>query len=178
MFHALARPAHNLDTVCDRILTTMLTHRPDDDIALLIARTRALNTNQIATFNLPSHPAIVAQARQHTTTQLTTWNLTDTTFTTELIVSELVTNAIRYGHPPIQLRLIHHNHTLTTEVSDTSNTTPHMRRARTYDEGGRGLLLIGQLAQRWGTRHTPTGKTVWTEQTLTPTNTEFRFRWV
>ncbi len=168
MFHALARPAHNLDTVCDRILTTMLTHRPDDDIALLIARTRALNTNQIATFNLPSHPAIVAQARQHTTTQLTTWNLTDTTFTTELIVSELVTNAIRYGHPPIQLRLIHHNHTLTTEVSDTSNTTPHMRRARTYDEGGRGLLLIGQLAQRWGTRHTPTGKTVWTEQTLTP----------
>ncbi|MFF0001432.1 SpoIIE family protein phosphatase [Streptomyces avermitilis] len=168
MFQALARPAHNLDTLCDRILTTMLTHRPDDDIALLIARTRALNTNQTATFNLPSHPAIVAQARQHTTNQLTTWHLTDTTFTTELIVSELVTNAIRYGHPPIQLRLIHHNHTLTTEVSDTSNTTPHMRRARTYDEGGRGLLLIGQLAQRWGTRHTPTGKTVWTEQTLTP----------
>ncbi|MET7921604.1 SpoIIE family protein phosphatase [Streptomyces avermitilis] len=169
MFQALARPAHNLDTVCDRILTTMLTHRPDDDIALLIARTRALNTHQTATFSLPSDPAIVAQARQHTTTQLTTWHLDDTTtYTTELIVSELVTNAIRYGHPPIQLRLIHHNHTLTTEVSDTSNTTPHMRRARTYDEGGRGLLLIAQLAQRWGTRHTPTGKTVWTEQTLTP----------
>ncbi|GGN63711.1 hypothetical protein GCM10011579_032360 [Streptomyces albiflavescens] len=168
MFAALARPAHTLDTICDRILTTMLTHRPDDDIALLIARTRALDTNRVAAWDLPSDPAIVAQARQHTTTQLTTWGLTDTTFTTELVVSELVTNAIRYGRPPIRLRLIHHNNTLTTEVYDSSNTTPHMRRARTYDEGGRGLLLIGQLTQRWGTRPSPTGKTVWTEQTLTP----------
>ncbi|MFJ2722552.1 ATP-binding protein, partial [Streptomyces sp. NPDC087437] len=47
-------------------------------------------------------------------------------------------------------------------------TTPHMRRARVYDEGGRGLLLVAQLADRWGTRHTPTGKTIWAEQTVTP----------
>jgi anti-sigma regulatory factor (Ser/Thr protein kinase) len=167
LLHTLTRPAHTLDTICDRILTTLLTHPPDDDIALLIARTHALPTHHIATWNLPSDPAIVAQARQHTTHQLTTWHLDDATFTTQLIVSELITNAIRYGQPPIQLRLIHQNNTLTTEVHDTSNTTPHMRRARTYDEGGRGLLLIGQLTQRWGTRHTPTGKTVWAEQSLT-----------
>ncbi|WP_369254182.1 SpoIIE family protein phosphatase [Streptomyces sp. R35] len=167
MFQALARPAKTLDTVCDRILTSMLTHRPDDDIALLIARTRALHTDRVATWNLPSDPAIVAQARQHATTQLTTWHLDDAAFITELIVSELVTNAIRYGHPPIQLRLIHENTTLTCEVFDSSSTAPHMRRARTTDEGGRGLLLIGQLAQRWGTRHAPTGKTVWAEQFLT-----------
>ncbi|WP_406482264.1 SpoIIE family protein phosphatase [Streptomyces sp. NBC_01615] len=167
MFQALARPAKTLDTVCDRILTSMLTHRPDDDIALLIARTRALHADRVATWNLPSDPAIVAQARQHATTQLTTWHLDDAAFITELIVSELVTNAIRYGRPPIQLRLIHENTTLTCEVFDSSSTAPHMRRARTTDEGGRGLLLIGQLAQRWGTRHTPTGKTVWAEQFLT-----------
>ena len=167
MFQALARPAKTLDTVCDRILTSMLTHRPDDDIALLIARTRALHADRVATWDLPSDPAIVAQARQHATTQLTTWRLDDAAFITELIVSELVTNAIRYGRPPIQLRLIHENTTLTCEVFDSSSTAPHMRRARTTDEGGRGLLLIGQLAQRWGTRHTPTGKTVWAEQFLT-----------
>lgn len=167
MFTALARPAPTLDTLCDRILAAMLTHRPDDDIALLIARTRALHTDKVATWNLDSDPATVAHARKNATTQLTTWGLHDAAFTTELTVSELVTNAIRYGHPPIQLRLIHTHTTLITEVFDSSNTTPHMRRARTYDEGGRGLLLIAQLAHRWGTRHTPTGKTVWTEQTLT-----------
>ncbi|MFE1794404.1 ATP-binding protein, partial [Streptomyces sp. NPDC059525] len=77
-----------------------------------------------------------------------------------------VNNAIRYGEPPIQLRLIHENETLICEVSDASSTAPHMRRARTFDEGGRGLLLVAQLAQRWGTRHEPTGKTIWAEQSL------------
>lgn len=71
----------------------------------------------------------------------------------------LVTNAIRYAEPPIQLRLIHDN-TLICEVSDGSNTAPHLRRARTYDEGGRGLLLVAQLTQHWGTRQSTQGKTI------------------
>ncbi|MFC4472007.1 SpoIIE family protein phosphatase [Streptomyces xiangluensis] len=167
MFQALARPARTLDTVCDRVLTSMLTHRPDDDIALLIARTRALDTDRVATWDLVFDPAVVAEARRHATDQLTAWHLDDAAFITELVVSELITNAIRYGRPPIQLRLIHENNTLICEVFDSSSTTPHMRRARTFDEGGRGLLLVGQLAQRWGTRHAPTGKTVWAEQFLT-----------
>jgi hypothetical protein len=83
-------------------------------------------------------------------------------FSTGLIVSELVTNAIRYGRPPIRLRLIH-DRALVCEVSDTSSTTPHLRRARTYDEGGRDLLLVTQFAERWGTRHARHGKTVWAE---------------
>ncbi|MGI5144509.1 SpoIIE family protein phosphatase [Streptomyces sp. CA-106110] len=167
MLAALVRPAHTLDTVCDRVLTATLTHRPDDDIALLIARTHALSADRVASWDLPPDPAVVAPARQHATDQLTTWGLTRAAFITELVVSELVTNAIRYGKPPIQLRMIHHNTTLICEVSDTSSTTPHMRRARSHDEGGRGLLLVAQLADHWGTRHTPTGKTVWAEQTLT-----------
>lgn len=68
-------------------------------------------------------------------------------------------------NPPIQLRLINDRH-LICEVSDASNTAPHLRRARAYDEGGRGLLLIAQLTRGWGTRHTGTGKTIWAEQTL------------
>ncbi|WP_367318895.1 SpoIIE family protein phosphatase [Streptomyces sp. HUAS ZL42] len=166
MFQALARPAKGLDTVCDRILTSMLSHRPDDDVALLIARTRALPADRVATYDLDFDTTVVAEARRHATDQLTAWQLEEAAFITELVVSELVTNALRYGRPPIQLRLIHAGHTLICEVFDSSSTAPHMRRARTFDEGGRGLLLVGQLAQRWGTRHAATGKTVWAEQFL------------
>ncbi|MFE7834746.1 SpoIIE family protein phosphatase [Streptomyces sp. NPDC057474] len=166
LFAALSSPTPTLDTVCDRILTPVLSHRRDDDIALLIARTRALHADRVATWDLASDPVIVAQARKHATDQLTAWGLDNAAFITELTVSELVTNAIRYGQPPIHLRLIHENNTLICEVFDSSNTSPHLRRARTYDEGGRGLLLVAQLSDRWGTRHATTGKTIWAEQSL------------
>ncbi|MBT2479925.1 SpoIIE family protein phosphatase [Streptomyces sp. ISL-94] len=166
MFAALARPASTLETVCDRVLTALLTHRPDDDVALLVARTRALHADKVVVLDLSSDPSVVAHARRHATDQLTAWGLEEASFVTELLVSELVTNAIRYGEPPIQLRLIHEDTTLICEVSDSSNTAPHMRRARIFDEGGRGLLLVAQLAERWGTRHAPVGKTIWAEQSL------------
>ncbi|MFG2874159.1 SpoIIE family protein phosphatase [Streptomyces sp. NPDC048337] len=166
MFAALVRPASSLETVCDRVLAALLTHRPDDDVALLVARTRALHSDKVVVLDLSSDPSVVADARRHATDQLTAWGLEEASFVTELLVSELVTNAIRYGEPPVQLRLIHESTTLICEVSDASNTAPHMRRARIFDEGGRGLLLVAQLAQRWGTRHAPIGKTIWAEQSL------------
>jgi anti-sigma regulatory factor (Ser/Thr protein kinase) len=166
LFAALVRPAPTLDAVCDRVLTELLSHRPEDDIALLVARTRALHADRVATWELESDPSIVARARKYADEQLTAWGLDDAAFTTELIVSELVTNAIRYGRPPIQLRLIHQDSTLISEVYDSSGSTPHMRRARIFDEGGRGLLLVAQLADRWGTRHDRIGKTVWAEQSV------------
>lgn len=131
--------------------------RPSDDIALLIARTNALNTDRTTTWDIPADPAAVAQARKDATAQLEAWGLDDAGFVTELVVSELVTNAIRYAEPPIQLRLIH-DRNLICEVSDASATAPHMRRTRTFDEGGRGLLLVAQLTAAWGTRQTTQGK--------------------
>ncbi|MFB7508893.1 ATP-binding protein, partial [Streptomyces broussonetiae] len=101
--------------------------------------------------------------RKQVVEQLDTWGLSEVSFTAELVVSELVTNAIRYGAHPIRLRLIHDATTLICEVSDASHTAPHLRRAKTFDEGGRGLLLVAQLTQRWGSRHTPEGKTIWAE---------------
>lgn len=166
MFAALSRPASTLDTVCDRVLTALLTHPPEDDVALLVARTRALHSDKVVVWDLSADPSVVASARRDTLEQLSAWGLDEAAFVTELVVSELVTNAIRYGQPPIQLRLIHEDSTLICEVSDASNTAPHLRRARTFDEGGRGLLLVAQLAQRWGTRHAPIGKTIWAEQSL------------
>jgi anti-sigma regulatory factor (Ser/Thr protein kinase) len=76
-----------------------------------------------------------------------------------------VTNAIRYGKAPIRLRILLQA-TLTCEVTDAGSSAPHLRRARMFDEGGRGLLLVAQLSERLGTRHDREGKTIWAEQPL------------
>ena len=162
---ALAQPAESLEATCDVVISKMLPSRPEDDVALLLARTRALDAGQVATWDLPPDPSMVAQARRDASAQLEAWGLEQAVFTTELVVSELITNAIRHAKAPIQLRLIH-DRTLICEVSDGSGTAPHLRRARTFDEGGRGLLLVAQLTQSWGTRQTGTGKTIWAEQSL------------
>ncbi|MFE7329892.1 SpoIIE family protein phosphatase [Streptomyces sp. NPDC057565] len=162
---ALADMAPSLETTCDHVLDALLAERPADDVALLIARTRALDSGHIAVWDLPADPAFVAEARSRTTAQLHAWGLDDLVYVTELVVSELVTNAIRYAAAPIQLRLIKER-TLICEVSDASSTAPHLRRARIFDEGGRGLMLVAQLTERWGMRHTGTGKTIWAEQPL------------
>ncbi|MEU9156369.1 SpoIIE family protein phosphatase [Streptomyces sp. NPDC048417] len=165
---ALATPGESLEATCDHVVAALRTGEPADDVTLLLARTRALPGEQVATWDVPSDPEHVARARTLTTGQLGAWQLEDLSYTTELVVSELVTNAIRYGGSPIQLRLIRDTTMLICEVSDGSSTAPHLRRARVFDEGGRGLLLVAQLTQRWGTRQTSAGKTIWCEQALPP----------
>ncbi|MGW1785271.1 SpoIIE family protein phosphatase [Streptomyces sp. NPDC002143] len=167
LLRALTSPAPSLDTLCDTVLETLRPHPHTDDIALLIARTSALAPDHVASWDLPSDPAVVAEARKRAADRLTSWGLDEEVFTTELVVSELVTNAIRHATGPIRLRLIM-DQSLICEVSDSSGTTPHMRRARLSDEGGRGLLLVAHLTERWGTRHTLSGKTIWAEQFLQP----------
>jgi serine phosphatase RsbU (regulator of sigma subunit) len=162
---ALAAPAATLEDICDQVLRKVPRDPPADDIVLLLARTSLLGADQVRTWPLPPDPEVVARARRMACEQVAVWGLDELAFSTELIVSELVTNAIRYGAPPIQLRLIRGD-TLVCEVSDASSTAPHLRRARTFDEGGRGLLLVAQVAERWGSRQASTGKTIWTEQPL------------
>jgi anti-sigma regulatory factor (Ser/Thr protein kinase) len=108
---------------------------------------------------------VVPSVRAHCTQKLREWELEEMAFTTELILSELVTNAILYGSPPVGVRLLK-GHCLICEVSDGSSTSPRLRRAAATDEGGRGLFLVSQFAQRWGKRYTPDGKVIWAEQTL------------
>jgi len=161
---ALSTYSDSLDETCDRILHALLPPGgASDDVALLLARTQGLPASQVATWHIPADPALVAPIRKQAVEQLDRWELQEAAFTAELVVSELVTNAIRYGAHPIRLRLIHDTATLICEVSDTSHTAPHLRRAKTWDEGGRGLLLVAQLTQRWGSRHTAEGKTIWAE---------------
>ena len=136
-----------------------------DDVALLLARTRAVPAADTAVWSVDPDPAAVAAVRADATARLAAWGLEDLVFTTELVLSELVTNAIRYAGGPVGVRLIRAD-TLICEVSDGSSTQPRMRRARLTDEGGRGLYLVAQLTSRWGSRYTARGKTIWTEQEL------------
>ncbi|MFC9680994.1 SpoIIE family protein phosphatase [Streptomyces sp. NPDC056948] len=155
-----------LESYCLTVVDALVPSRPYDDVALLMARTKRLGAEQVAHWDLPSDPAVVADARRTATRQLARWGLDELVFTTELVVSELVTNAIRYATGSIRLRLIRER-ALVCEVFDGGATAPHLRHPRTTDEGGRGLLLVSQLTQRWGTRFVPDGKIIWAEQSLT-----------
>ncbi|MFD8076359.1 SpoIIE family protein phosphatase [Streptomyces sp. NPDC059718] len=161
----LATPCDSPQDMSLLLTDALVPADPDHDASVLVARPRPLGPDSVATWDLPCDPAAVATARTLTTRQLAAWALNEECFATELIVSELVTNAIRYAAPPIQLRLIR-DRALTCEVSDTSSAAPFLRHARTTDEGGRGLLLVSQFAERWGTRYRERGKTIWTEQTI------------
>lgn len=112
------------EATCQTVFATMLPERPRDDIALLVARTHLLDPARVADWEVPSDPAAVSRVRTDVTRQLETWGLDQVAFTTELIVSELVTNAIRYGTQPIRLRLLHDRNHLICEVTDGSSTSP------------------------------------------------------
>jgi PAS domain S-box-containing protein len=137
---------------------------PTGETVMLLARTKALPPDRVLTRSLPADPKAGPIARAAARHQLEVWGVDEeTAFTTELIVSELVGNAVRYGAPPLRLRLIWERK-LTIEVSDSAASAPHVKHARTIDETGRGLFIIASLADQWGTRYEAQGKTVWAEQ--------------
>ncbi|BCL22790.1 SpoIIE family protein phosphatase [Streptomyces tuirus] len=162
---ALADPAQPLEDVCDHVLNTLDTHHGEDDIALLMARVQGLPTESVGDWTLPREPRSVGRAREYARAQLLAWDMEPLVDTTELLVSELVTNALRYGEGEIRLRLLL-DRTLVCEVWDSGLVQPRRRRARDTDEGGRGLQLVGLLSAAWGSRRTPRGKTVWFELPL------------
>ncbi|MET9764263.1 SpoIIE family protein phosphatase [Streptomyces sp. NPDC006372] len=162
---ALSDPNQPLEDVCDHVLNTLDTHHGEDDIALLMARVQGLPTESVGDWTLPREPRSVGRAREYARAQLLSWDMEPLVDTTELLVSELVTNALRYGEGEIRLRLLL-DRTLVCEVWDSGLVQPRRRRARDTDEGGRGLQLVGLLSAAWGSRRTPRGKTVWFELPL------------
>lgn len=161
---ALAGPPAPLEATCDAVLDTLLDGEGADDITLLIARTRPAAAHRVATWDVRHDPAAVTEARAFVARRLAAWGLSRAVPTAQLVVSELVTNAVRFTEGPVRVRLIH-GRTLICEVTDGSSMPPQPRLARPYDEDGRGLLVVDTVAERWGTRQTPEGKTVWAEQT-------------
>ncbi|MGC9381030.1 SpoIIE family protein phosphatase [Streptomyces sp. MH13] len=161
----------DLEDVCDQVLSTLDSHHAEDDIALLMARVQGLPGESVGDWTLPREPRSVGRARELARARLLDWDLEPLVDTTELLVSELVTNALRYGEGEIRLRLLL-DRTLVCEVWDSGLVQPRRRRARDTDEGGRGLQLVGLLSAAWGSRRTPRGKTVWFELPLPGADTQ------
>ncbi|UYQ66223.1 SpoIIE family protein phosphatase [Streptomyces peucetius] len=163
--NVLAQPDSDLGSLCTSAVQQLVPVPQPDDIALLLTRTHALGADHVVSWDVPVDPAAVADVRARATHQMEAWGFGELAMTTELIVSELVTNAIRYAEPPIRLRLLRDTR-LSCEVADGSSTAPRLRHARSTDEGGRGLFLVAQLAHRWGARYTAGGKIIWAEQEI------------
>ncbi|KAB2340616.1 ATP-binding SpoIIE family protein phosphatase [Actinomadura rudentiformis] len=165
-----ARHGLSLDKTADSVLSTLLADASTyDDVTLLLARLPAMPI-AIARTDLPAQPAAVADARQFCAATLACWaaprsskpaltdNLIDTAV---LLTSEIVTNAVRHAHGPINLSLRHSERELTIQVSDRSTQLPHVRVAGPDDESGRGLYLVEALADDWGSHPRNDGKTIW-----------------
>ncbi|MFJ8004022.1 ATP-binding SpoIIE family protein phosphatase [Streptomyces fagopyri] len=152
-----------LTEVCDS-LAYALRDRHETEKLILLARVRGLPADQVLTVQLGEGLEAVPAARAATREQLAVWGVSaDDAFTTELIVSELIGNALRYGAAPYRLRLIR-NDRLTCEVRDAGQSLPRLKHARTVDEGGRGLFIVASVADEWGIRYHADGKTVWAQQ--------------
>ncbi|MFI8521704.1 SpoIIE family protein phosphatase [Streptomyces sp. NPDC085481] len=163
----LARADRTAEQTCADVLAALLFPVPADDIALLVASANRIAPDRIAEWDVPGDPSAVAPVRNAAAARLAEWGLEEVGFTAELVLSELITNAIRYGRPPVRVRLVY-DRVLICEVSDGSSTSPHLRHATDTDEGGRGLFLVAQFAHRWGTRYARRGKTIWAEVPITP----------
>ncbi|MEU7037402.1 SpoIIE family protein phosphatase [Streptomyces sp. NPDC046237] len=136
-----------------------------DEAVLLVATTVARTPDDMREWQLPREGRAASVARGLVTDQLAAWDLAELADVCELVVSELVGNALRYGNGPGRLRLLR-GERLVVEVSDTGPDLPQIQHADLSDEGGRGLQLINMLCRRWGSCRTVTGKVVWAEQNL------------
>ena len=154
-----------LEELCKATLAGVYADHQRDDIAVLVARLHRLAPDQHVTWKLASELTSARRARLLVRRRLRRWGLTELIPTTELLASELVTNAVRYAHGAIALRLVREGG-LVIEVQDDSAALPRLRHASDEDERGRGLQVVSQLAEHWGARRTPAGKVVWCELPL------------
>ncbi|MFF4171287.1 SpoIIE family protein phosphatase [Streptomyces sp. NPDC001744] len=160
----LTGPDHSppLEALCDDVLDMLGPGDRDDDIALLAARFDGIAPSDVAYWFLEPEDAAPGRARRLARRALARWGLEELTDSVELLVSEVVTNAVRYAERPVTLRLLRTD-VLRCEVGDDSPQLPRQRRARDTDEGGRGLFLVNRLARRWGATRLSGGKVVWFE---------------
>ncbi|MFD9408881.1 SpoIIE family protein phosphatase [Streptomyces sp. NPDC059989] len=154
-----------LEALCDDVLDMLGPGDRDDDIALLAARFDGIAPSDVAYWFLDPEETAPGRARRFARRALTRWGLEELSDSLELLVSEVVTNAVRYAERPVTLRLLRTD-VLRCEVGDDSPQLPRQRRARDTDEGGRGLFLVNRMARRWGATRLSSGKVVWFELPL------------
>lgn len=162
--HAI-EPRQTPEDVCAQILARLHSEDRRDDVALLVARFEGVDEQDVVRWSLPLDRSAVATARESTRRQLALWGLDKLSDTAELLVSELVTNAIRAASYEVELRLMRVGKLL-VEVSDDNHNLPQLQRADPDDIRGRGLALVSHLSRRWGTSRKAVGKVVWFELPL------------
>ncbi|SBT89922.1 Serine phosphatase RsbU, regulator of sigma subunit [Streptomyces sp. DI166] len=162
-----AHPAASMDDACDTIIRALNTRGGrKDDVALLMTRLNGIDAEDVAEWRIARDPVQVGRARAVVREQLHDWGLARLVDVAELLVSELVTNALQHSEGrPVELRLVRGD-TLLCEVEDDDHELPTLLNAGPHDEFGRGLRLVSTLAREWGTSRTSVGKTVWFELTL------------
>ncbi|KUN61280.1 PAS sensor protein [Streptomyces canus] len=162
-----AHPAASMDDACDAIIRALNTRGGrKDDVALLMARLNGIEPDYVAEWRISLDPVEVGRARAVVREQLHDWGLGRLADGAELMVSELVTNAVRHSHRrPVELRLVRGD-SLLCEVDDDDHDLPNLSSAGPTDEQGRGLRVVSTLAREWGASRTKAGKTVWFELTL------------
>ena len=134
----------------------------EDDIAILIARAMADETQRLAVLDVAPEPESVHEARAFAETTMREWAVPrEVIEDAALVVSELLTNAIVYGRPPIRVRLHKTRRELAVEVDDGASAMPRKLYAAPDAVRGRGLFIVGELSSRWAARADGTGKTVW-----------------
>ncbi|MFJ4783969.1 SpoIIE family protein phosphatase [Streptomyces sp. NPDC088794] len=161
----------SLEALCDEALTMPGAGDRDDDIAMLAARFDGIAANDVAYWLLEPENTAPARARRLTRRTLARWGMEELSDSVELLVSEVVTNAVRYTTRPITLRLLRTD-VLRCEVGDDVPQLPRLRQAGSTDENGRGLYLVNRLARRWGATRLNTGKIVWFEFPRAQTSSE------
>lgn len=155
-------PWDSLQQAARQVVSVLAPVHQRDDVALLLARTIGYRKGDTATWRLPARDDAPAHARARVSALLRQWRTRDDARDkVSLLVSELVTNAVRYSTGPITVRLIRTGHGLLCEVGDTGNGRPRLSPGGLLDEGGRGLHIVHRLTTRWGVRWTETGKVVW-----------------
>ncbi|MER5466562.1 SpoIIE family protein phosphatase [Streptomyces sp. NPDC002668] len=162
-----AHPAASMDDACDTIIRSLnVRGGRKDDVALLMARLNGIEAESVAVWELSLEPREAARARRLVRGQLRSWGLGDVAEIVELLVSEVVTNAVRHAQGRrAELRLVRAG-SLLCEVADEDHILPTLLDAGPDAELGRGLRVVSGLAREWGTSRTADGKTVWFEMAL------------
>jgi serine phosphatase RsbU (regulator of sigma subunit)/anti-sigma regulatory factor (Ser/Thr protein kinase) len=147
----------------DALVAALLPAGQDDDVAVLVAQVHDDDpTERSVAHHVLAEDHAVQDARRLVRDALDEWGCADQRSNDiVLLASELVTNAVIHGRPPIELRLRASSRHVVLEVHDRASLLPRRLRPTTEDEHGRGIQLVAMLADRWGTRPVPGGKAVW-----------------
>ena len=156
---------HSPEHLCQDALRILPPGDRGDDIALLAASFDGIPAEDVAHWYLQPRHETPGRARRLAAHTLRRWGLDHLIEPTELMVSELVTNAVQHATRPVTLSLVRTSR-LRCEVGDDSPLLPRRRRAGPEDERGRGLQIVARCADRWGATRLGAGKVVWFEQRL------------